>query len=482
MQRLSPLDSAFLRAETPGGHMHVGWVSVLGPVQEGGALDVDLLRQRVAGRLHLEPRFRQVVVSTPVGEPYWVDDPRFDIDRHLRVVGQHGTLGKEEVREIADRFLSAPLDRGKPLWELLVLPRVEGGRAAIVGKVHHAMVDGIAAVELGMLLFDLAPQAAPIEPARWQPQHMASGLRLTASSATDTAVEQFRNAGRMAALGLSPRRAVRVAETMRRAALSLAEDAMRPAPASYLNRGIDGRRTLATGSLPLERLQRIKRRSDSKLNDVVLTVATGALRRLAALREEEPLPLRAMVPVSVRGKGDAKAGGNRITFAFVDLPVDEPEAARRFALLRAQMADLKQSGKVAGSDLLLRSVVGQLPGVLKDRASRLATSPRLFNLTISNVPGPTRALYAAGVRVESIHPVIPLSDGHALAIGVLSYGGSLQIAAHAHPGVLPEAAELPALIRSSTGELESALGHARRRRGGTTVRGARGARRPAAPV
>ncbi len=148
MQRLTPLDSAFLRAETAGGHMHVGWVSALGPVAGGGALDVDLLRQRVAGRLHLAPRFRQVVVSTPVGEPFWVDDPRFDIGRHLRAVGQHSRLGREEVREVADRFLSAPLDRGKPLWELLVMPRVEGGRAAILGKVHHAMVDRSATKEL----------------------------------------------------------------------------------------------------------------------------------------------------------------------------------------------------------------------------------------------------------------------------------------------------------------------------------------------
>jgi WS/DGAT/MGAT family acyltransferase len=311
-----------------------------------------------------------------------------------------------------------------------------------------------------------------------------TAARLTATAATDTALDQFRAAGRLAALGLRPRRAMRVAETMRRAAFSIAEDALRPTPGSYLNRPIDGRRTLLTGSVPLQRLNRIKRRSDSKLNDVVLSVATGALRRLAALREADPCPLRAMVPVSVREENDAKASGNRISFAFVDLPVDEPAAARRLALLRARMADLKQSGRVAGSDMLLRNVVGQLPGPLKDQAARFATSSRLFNLTISNVPGPRRPLYAAGVRVESIHPVIPLSDGHACALGVLSYGGSLQLGVHAHPEALPEAEELPALFRAAVTELESALDRApqlprtRRRRALGAAGHARG--RPAA--
>jgi WS/DGAT/MGAT family acyltransferase len=256
-----------------------------------------------------------------------------------------------------------------------------------------------------------------------------------------------------------------MADTMRRAAFSIAEDTLRPAPPSYLNHPIDGARTLATGALSMARLRRMAERSGVKLNDVILAIAAGALRKLAVLRDEAPGPLRAMVPVSVRSDGDG-ISGNRITFAFVDLPVEEPEAARRLALVRQQTAELKSSGRVAGSDLLLRSVVGQLPGPLRSRATRLASSPRLFNLTVSNVPGPTRPLYAAGRRVESIHPVIPVSDGHSLALGVLSYGGSLQIGVHAHPGSLPEAAELPGLLGEATTELEQALRGAPAKRSG----------------
>jgi diacylglycerol O-acyltransferase len=447
--------------------MHVGWVSVLGPVPPEG-LDPRLLRERIAGRLHLAPRFRQRVFDAPLGEPVWADDPGFEIERHLRLAGNDSPqpLSRDALTALAEGFLSQPLSRERPLWEILVVPRVEGGRAALLGKVHHAMVDGIAAVELGMLLFDSAPDAAQPEPPPWEPEHLATGVRLVAASAGDTALEQFRSAGRLASMGLRPRRTFRVAETMRRAALSLAEDALRPAPPSYLNVPNDGRRTLATGALPLERLRRLRTRADAKLNDVVLTVAAGALRRLAELRQEPAEQLRAMVPVSVRGADDAPAAGNRITFAFVDLPVEEPDAARRLALVRERTVELKRSGRVAGSDLLMRSLVGQLPGPLKDRAARLAASPRLYNLTISNVPGPQRPLYAAGVRVESIHPVIPLSDSHSLSLGVLSYGGSLQIAAHAHPGTLPEAVELPALVAEATSELESALARAAPAHGG----------------
>lgn len=459
--------------------MHVGWVSMLG-AGGGGPLDVGLLRRRVAGRLHLVPHFRQVVSSAPLGEPIWVDDPTFRIERHLRVRDAASPVTPTGLSEIADDFLSRPLDRSRPLWEILVVRGLDDGRAALLGKVHHAMVDGVAAVELGMLLFDIAPDAAQPEPVDWEPEHASRGMKLAATSATDSAVEQFRNAGRMATMGLRPRQTLRVAETMRRAAFSLAEDALRPAPASYLNPEIDARRSLASGTVSLDRVMRLRRRGGVKLNDVVLAITAGALRRLAALREEPAEPLRAMVPVSVRDQGEG--GGNRITFAFIDLPVSEPDAQRRLTLVAERTLELKSSGRAAGSDVLTRSVIGRLPGPLKDRAARFAASPRLYNLTVSNVPGPQRPLYAAGMRVESIHPVIPLSDSHALAIGVLSYAGNLQIAAHAHPGALPEAGEIPGLLEAATQELESALGAKRRPRPGMRAyEGRRGEARPRGP-
>jgi diacylglycerol O-acyltransferase / wax synthase len=213
--------------------------------------------------------------------------------------------------------------------------------------------------------------------------------------------------------------------------------------------------------LPLARFLRLKRARGVKLNDILLAVVAGALRRLTPLLEVQPQPLRTMIPVNVRGSAEAPAEGNRITFAFVDLPLDEPGAAARLDRIHAQTSELKRSGRIAGSDALLRTV-GQLPGFLKERAARLAASPRMYNLTVSNVPGPRLPLFAAGAEVEAIYPVIPISDGHALAFGVLTYRDSVHFAAYVDPEALPEAGELRTLLPAAATELEHALGLARR--------------------
>jgi diacylglycerol O-acyltransferase / wax synthase len=339
------------------------------------------------------------------------------------------------------------------------------------------MVDGIAAVELGMLLFDLAPDAALPEPGDWEPEPAGAPLRLAIDAVADGALEQFRAARRIAAIGIKPRSTLRVAETMRRAALSLAEDVIRPAPDSFINGPIGPHRALVTERVGLARLERIKRARAMKLNDVVLAVVAGTLRRFAALADAEPLPLRAMVPVSVRAEADSPAEGNRITFAFVDLPLDEPDAGRRLAIVAERTGELKRSGRIAGSDALLRSMV-QLPGFLKERAARLAASPRMYNLAVSNVPGPRVPLYAAGALVEEIHPVIPTSDGHAIAIGVLTYRDSLHFAAYVDPDLIPEAPELGPLFRNAVSELEHAVsrGRSRSRGGGGNGRAEPGVR------
>lgn len=463
MQRLSALDTSFLRVETPTAHMHVGWLAMLELPHGVRELDPDALAERIAGRLHLAPRFRQLVAPAPLGEPVWADDPDFRLDRHVTVAPVREVADRRALELLASEFFSVQLDRAHPLWRLVVIPRAGPGTAAVLGKVHHAMVDGIAAVELGTLLFDLAPDAALPEPVDWEPEPAGAPLRLAVDAVADSAVEQFRTARRMASLGLAPRRTMRVAETMRRAALSVAEDVIRPAPPSFINKEITPNRALITESVELDRLIKIKEARGVKLNDVVLAVVAGALRRFAAALGEEATPLRAMVPVSVRSADDAPAEGNRITFAFVDLPLEEPDAARRLAIVHQRTRELKESGRIAGSDVLLRSMV-QLPGFVRERAARLAASARMYNLAVSNVPGPRVPLYAAGAKVREIYPVIPISDGHALAFGVLTYGGSLHVAAYVDPTVLPQTHELGLLFRNAVGELEHAVARGRSRR------------------
>ena len=456
MDRLSPMDSSFLRVESAAAHMHVGWLSIVDRPRGAPRLTAASLRERVAGRLHLAPRFRQRVLPVALGvtEPVWHDDPSFVLEDHVREAPDTRERDSRDLRRLAEDFFSRPLDRDRPLWEILVIPRMVRGRAAILGKVHHAMVDGVAAVELGVLLFDLAEDTAPAEPQDWEPQPPPGPARLAVDSLADSALEQFRAAGRLAAAGRSPGRSIRIADTMRRAALSLAEDALNPAPSSYLNVDIGPRRTLATHAVDLERLLAVKRAEGVSLNDVVLAVCAGALRRFARERGDAPSDLRVMVPVNVRGEDSSPpAAGNRITFAFVELPVGAATAEGRLRRVVAQTSELKTSGRIAGSTMLLQGL-GALPEPLKDRAARLAASPRLYNLTVSNVPGPRMPLYAAGGRVRSIFPVIPIPDRHALAIGVLTYDGRAHFALYADPEALPGTARLAALLEDELTEME----------------------------
>lgn len=454
MAVLSSLDSSFLRVETPTAHMHVGWLSHLDLPAGSERLDVDRLVANIGARLHRAPRFRQRVVEPALGlgEPEWVDDRSFRLERHVQVVEGAAPVGRAGLRSIADDFLSFPLPRDRPLWSLLVVPRVGPDGAAILGKVHHAMVDGIAAVELGMLLFDLEPGTAPGEAPPWRPEPAPR----TATRALGMIGSRARAASNVVRMGASPRDGLR-------AATSLAGDTLRAAPSTYLNPSISPARTLVTQTMPMEELALVKRACGVKLNDVVLTLAAGALRQLALVRGEDPCDVRVMVPVSTRTASERDAGGNRITFCFLKLPLCEPDPLERLRRVRLDTVAMKRSGRIAGSELLLRSLEG-LPGPLKTRAAKLAASPRLYNLTVSNVPGPAVPLYAAGAEVTSVFPVIPLSDGHALSIGVLSYRGAMHFTAYADPVTLPEARELPTLLSIALVELLEACESPRRSR------------------
>lgn len=452
------MDAAFLRVESPNAHMHVGWLSLLELPAGREELDVEALHTSISGRLQLVPRFRQVVRNDALGlgEPVWLDDPDFDQRRHVIVERLAPDAGPGALAELCGRFLSRQLDRSRPLWELLIVPSLGDARAAMIGKVHHAMVDGVAAVELGTLLFDLDAAGSPtMPPVEWQPEPAPRELDLTASALADGAIEQFRALRGAIRMGLAPRETMRVADTMRRSALSLAEQTLSPAPPCLFNTAIGPRRALHVRWIELAPVEAIKCATGSKLNDVILAAIAGALRRFLTRSRAAAVPLRVMVPVSMRG-GAGTGTGNRISFGLISLPTHEPTPLARLAAVRAAMAELKRSGRVGGADLLLRSLA-PLPGPLKDRAARMTASPRLFNLTISNVPGPRTSLYAGGARIAEIHPVIPLAEGHALAIGALTYAGGLHVAVHADPDALPAAGQLPDLIALALTELGRAV-------------------------
>src|SRR5437763_5279630 len=241
-------------------------------------------------RLGLAPRLRHRVVPAPMSlaEPTWEDDPDFHILRHVHVVDEPN-VSRRRLDELTDGFLSVQLRRDRPLWSLLVVSSVEGGRGAIVGKVHHAMVDGIAAVELGVLLFDASPDARCATPVLWEPAPGSGGpVKLVLDSLADSALDQFRTARQVARLGLSPGTGLRVADNVRRAAMSLAGDVLRSAPPSMLNADIGPRRRLVRHSVPLSPMNALRRGRGLTLNDVVLGVCAGAIRRLMLQAGEEP--------------------------------------------------------------------------------------------------------------------------------------------------------------------------------------------------
>ena len=244
-----------------------------------------------------------------------------------------------------------------------------------------------------------------------------------------------------------------MAGTMRRAAFGLVDDVRRPAPSSYLNAPIGPRRRLVGTALSLGRALAIKERTETKLNDVVLATVSGALARLAGAHAQPAEDLRAMVPANLRG-GEAQAQGNDISFLFVDLPVAE-RPAQRLATISERMSALKDDGRIAGSGQVLKALEF-LPGPLQGHAARLAASPRLYNVTVSNVPGPRVPLYLAGARVRSILPVIPIPDRHALAIGALTYANRLHLSAYLDPETLPGAAALPVMLADAFEELDLA--------------------------
>ena len=471
--RLTSLDASFLRVETPSAHMHVGWKGLFSP-QPGRPVTLTGLRVSIAARLHHAQRFRQRLAFPPGGlaEPVWVDDESFAIEQHVVALsGPEDRLEAHEFDALCDRALSEPLERERALWRVYLAPCLADGSTGLLMKVHHAMVDGTSAVQLALLLLDLSADAPPPpvdDP--WTPRPAPSPTRLALEALADRGGESLRAAQGIARLAVAPGRGVRIADSLRRAALAVGEDVLRPAPASFVNVGIGPRRTLVHHTAPLDDLLAVKERRGVTLNDVALTLVAGALRRLAVGAGRLPHPLKVMVPVNTRTDGEAASLGNRISFVFIELPVHVRAPAERLAAVHAATSRFKREGRASGGEALL-GAIGALPEPLKGRAARFAASPRMYNLTVSNVPGPRMPAYLLGAELMEAIPVIPLSDGHALSIGMFSYRDRITFGAYADPAALPEAADLPAALAEAAIEVGALWG--RRRRPAETVVSAR---------
>ena len=456
--RLSPLDASFLFAEHRTAAMHVGAVMTFAPPEDGRPFDVAAFTELIGHRLALVPRYRQKVREVPggLGLPVWVDDPDFDLDSHVR----HAALappGTEEVlRELVGRLLARQLDRKRPLWEVYLVEGLADGRIAVVTKTHHAMVDGLASMDIGSVLLDLTPEPRETPAQAWEPDREPSAIELAASATVD-ALRRPRVVLDVAGRAVSDVRetAASVGRTVGGlVSTGRATATSRPVPALNAATGAQRRygmvRTLAADH------RAVRKAHGGTVNDVVLAVVAGGLRRWLITRGEpltEGTAVRALVPVSVRAR-TGTSSGNSISAVLVDLPVAEVDPVVRLGAVRDAMEDHKRSGRAVGAAALV-GLVGLAPPVLHSLGARLASqySSRLYNVLVTNVPGPPRPLYAMGARMLDMFPVVPLGGGQAVAIGVTSYDGGMHYGLTADRDAMPDVDVLADALSESLTEL-----------------------------
>jgi diacylglycerol O-acyltransferase len=445
--RLTSLDASFLEVESPTAHMHVGWAAVFKPPAGRPAPGFEELREHIHSRLRRAPRYRQRLAAVPFGlnDPVWVDDTEFDVNRHVR------RTSAARWSDAVDAVISSPLIHGRPLWEVWIADGLGDGRIGVIGKVHHCMVDGLAAVELAALLLDPTPEPMRAGPDAWQAGRTPDGVRLL----LDGVVDRLREAGGLGRplMGLArhPRRLLGLVGKGLQTARAVTRSLDAATPETGLNEPGSAGRHLASVQRPLADLKQIKRQFGTTVNDVVLAVAAGGLRRFLERQRRTPVKLKAMVPVSVRENGHGQLG-NRISFVYVDLPCDEPDPMQRLRTLALAMRERKQAGEPQGADAMLKAL-GYAPRRLQHAVSHLVASPRSFNLVVSNIPGPALPLYMLGCELNEVYPVVPLADQHAVSIGMTSINDSAFFGIYADRQTLPDADLLAADIDESVEDL-----------------------------
>jgi diacylglycerol O-acyltransferase len=458
LDRLTALDASFLSNEDSSSHMHVGAILIFaGPPPKY----VDLV-EHVRGRLKHVPRFRQKLVTPPLesGRPLWADDVNFNLTYHIRHTALPEPGGEAQLKRLAGRVFSQQLDRSKPLWEMWLVQGLENDRFAILTKTHHAMVDGVSGVDIGTVLFDLEPigEPAPVED-DWVPQAEPGTTELLRRGIGDAVAAPVKLAERAARAVQKPettaRKAVEALEGLSEIVSAFAD----PAPDVPLNHPIGPHRRYVWAGSELATFKRIKDALGGTVNDVVLAVVTGSLRSWLQRRgvRTEGLELRALVPVSIRSEDERGNLGNRIALMRGPLPVYVEDPVRRLRTISHEMAGLKRSKQALGAEVISR-FNDFAPPTLLAQASRINFTTRLFNLIVTNVPGPQLPLYVLGRELEEVYPVAFLPQNHALAVAIMSYNGKVGFGLLADYDSMEDIEVIGDGINESLAELEAAAG------------------------
>jgi diacylglycerol O-acyltransferase len=495
-EHLTALDATFLELEQAdeSAHMHIGGIMVFDPPPDGGPPSREELCRHLETRLGQLPRYAQRLSEPYTGGlswPAWEDDPAFDVGKHVARAALPSPGGYEELREWSSGFFSQRLDRRRPLWEMVIVEGLANDRWALAHKTHHCMVDGVGSVDVGHLLLDTTPdRAAEAGTAPSCANGETGGHALASDARRPRSAEHPGASGPLASLarawaGLLPLESVRQAAEMGAHGMLHPRDALRTArsglamivreelhaaPRTSLNRTIGTLRRLEIVSVPLADLREIKSSLGGTINDVVLAVTASGLRALLESRGEAlPAPgLRAMVPMNVRVASERLALGNRISSLFVDLPVAEADPIRRYRETVTRSESLKSDGRQAEGTTAVIELAGLAPPVIHATIARALYATRLFNLTITNVPGPQQTLYAFGAPLREIHPLVPLAAEHAVGVAAMSYDGNVFFGVVVDPDAVPD---LEVLLGGLDASLEELL-RAARADGRATVDGA----------
>jgi WS/DGAT/MGAT family acyltransferase len=469
VERLSGLDAAFLAMETPTVRLHVSAVMIFEPLSPGHepALSFERVRQVVSERLHLVPPLRRRVVRVPFGlhHPVWVEDPEFDLDYHLRRASLPAPGGPHELSALVGEVAGRPLDLDRPLWEMYVVEGLESGHFAILVKLHHAAIDGASGAEVLAAFFDAGPEPRVVAPPdeRWRSEELPTERDLVTGALSSLTRQPERAASALrrtagAVRGLSERNR-RLRE----------EDGIEPPPAPFraprtsLNGAISAHRRFAFLQAPLDDIQTVRRVFGGTVNDIVLACVAGALRRLLAERGEVlDDPLVALVPMSTRTSSDTGVLGNKVHAMLVSLATTVADPAERLQVIASGTRLAKEQARVLSEDLL-RDWAQLLVPALSSRVARLAGNlrlfdylPAMFNVLVSNIPGPDVPLWCAGARLVALYPVGPLADGVGLNVTVISYAGTLYAGVLGCRALVPEVDHLAHLVADALGELVKA--------------------------
>ncbi len=465
--RLSATDVSFLAQEGPTSHMHIGAVaSFEGPAPAFEAL-LDLLR----GRLHLVPRYRQKLATPPLGtgRPLWVDDPDFDLEYHVRQTALPSPGSEEQLLNLTSRVFSQQLDRSKPLWEMWVVEALAGGRWALLWKTHHALIDGISGIDLATVLFDLDPVPRVVEHSGvpWQPRPEPGAAELLARGVRGLVRSSLRLTERGIRAATHPERTLAAGREAVEGVGEIVWAGLNPAPATPLNVEIGPHRRFVGVRSRLDDLRLVKATFGTTVNDVVLAVVAGALRGWLRSRgvRTEGLELRALVPVSIRAADQRGQLGNRLAVMRGPLPVYIGDPVARLRAVKEAMDGLKESKQAVGAEVIA-GVQAFAPPTILARASRLQFSTRLFNLLVTNVPGPQFPLYVCGRELIDVFPVAFLPKRHGLAVAIMSYHGSVNFGLLGDLDALPD---IDVIADGIAGGVSELVERARERQGEGTA-------------